>query len=68
MPLWWAMGDLGIKKPPPIMGEGKRGEVKTNELGGRLKAAKSRAMSRLIILSVFGSEGIWPLRKTAVNV
>ena len=45
-----------MKKPPPVVGEGKRGEVKTNELGGRLKAAKSRAMSRLIILSVFGTD------------
>lgn len=67
MPLWWAVGDSGIKKPPPVVGEGRRGEVKTNELGGRLKAAKSRAMSRLIILSIFGADRIRPLRKTAVN-
>ena len=50
---------FGIKKPPPVMGEGKRGEVKTNELGGRLKAAKSRAMSRLIILSAVGRNEVY---------
>ena len=48
-----------MKKPPPVLGEGKRGEVKTNELGGRLKAAKSRAMSRLIILSTVGRNEVY---------